>query len=81
MNNTPINTPENLLPFSIIVSAANGNSCAIDKVLKHYNGYIAVLSMRTLYDEQGIPHLCIDEELRHRLESKLIMNITKFNLA
>jgi len=80
MNNTQTKTAENLLPFSVIVSAANGNSGAIDKVLKYYNGYIAALSMKTLYDEQGVPHLCIDEELRHRLESKLIMNITKFNL-
>ena len=32
---------------------------AINAVLKHYEGYIAALSMRTFYDESGNPHLCV----------------------
>ena len=52
-----------------------------DDNLRHYAGYIAALSMRTLYDENGNPHLCVDEELRRRLETKLITSILKFNVA
>ena len=74
-------TSKKLLPFPIIVSATNGDADAINYVLKHYAGYIAALSMRTLYDEYGNPHLCVDEELRRRLETKLISNITKFRIA
>ena len=37
---------------------------AINAVLKHYEGYIAALATRRLYDENGVPHLCIDEEKR-----------------
>lgn len=74
-------TSKNLLPFPVIVSAAGGDADAINYVLKYYAGYIAVLSMRTLYDENGNPHLCIDDELRRRLETKLITNITKFRIA
>ncbi len=83
MNSTQAktSTSKNLLPFPVIVSAAGGDADAINYVLKYYAGYIAVLSMRTLYDENGNPHLCIDDELRRRLETKLITNITKFRIA
>jgi len=80
MTETQVKTNSNLLPFPVIVSASSGDTYAINIVLKHYAGYIAALSMRTLYDEQGNPHLCIDDELRRRLETKLITNITKFRL-
>ena len=82
MNSTKIKSTSNdLIPFPVIVSAANGNSDAINFVLRHYAGYIAALSMRTLYDKDGNPHLCVDEELRRRLETKLITNLTKFKIA
>ena len=69
-----------LLPFPIIAAAINGNVDAINAVVKHYAGYIAALSTRQLYDESGTPILCIDEELRRRLETKLITRILTFKL-
>ncbi len=40
----------------------------------HYSGYIAALSMhRTSYDPQGCPHSQVDDDLRRRLETKLII--------
>ena len=47
----------------------------------HYEGYIAVLSTRKLYDEYGNLHYCVDETLRRRLETKLITKILKFKIA
>lgn len=38
----------NLLPYHIIVAAASGDVDAINTVLKHYEGYIAVLATRTV---------------------------------
>lgn len=70
-----------LLPFSVIAAAVRGNVDALSAVLKHYAGYIAALSMRQLYDESGTPVLCIDEELRRRLETKLITRILTFKLT
>lgn len=64
-----------LLSYPTIVLASDGDVGAINAVLKHYEGYMAVLSMRTFYDEGGNPHLCIDEALRRRLETKLITKI------
>ena len=69
-----------LLPFSVIEAAAGGNVDAINAVLKHYEGYIAALATRRLYDENGVPHLCVDEEKRKMLEIKLITRILDFEL-
>ena len=74
-------TDENtrLLPFSVIEAAANGDVDAINKVLKHYEGYIIILSTRRMYDEQGIAHIFVDNELRRILETKLIVKILQFD--
>ena len=67
---------KNLLPFHIIKAASEGDVLAINKVLKHYEGYIITLSTR--YDEGGRLHYCVDETLRRRLETKLITKILAF---
>jgi len=70
-----------LLSYPLIVLAASGDVDAINTVLKHYEGYIAVLSTKQLYDESGNMHFCVDEVLRRRLETKLITKILTFNVA
>ena len=72
---------KNLLPYSVIVSAVSGNVDAINAVLEHFAGFIVALSTRTMYDEQGTPHVYVDEELRRRLETKLIAKIPTFKVA
>ena len=69
-----------LLPYSTIEAAASGNVDAINAVLRHYERYIAALSTRTLDDEVGVPHLCVDEEMKRRLETKLITKTLGFKL-
>ena len=64
----------------MIEAAAGGNVDAISTVLKHYEPYIAALATRRLYDENGVPHLCVDEEKRKMLEIKLITRILDFEL-
>lgn len=70
-----------LVPFPIIIAASKGDVEAINQVLKHYEGYIISLSTRTLYDEYGNPHICVDENIRRRLQTKLIAAILKFEIA
>jgi hypothetical protein len=70
-----------LLPFSVIAKATSGDIEAIEKVLKHYEGYIVVLSTRRFYDEYGNPHLFVDNELRQELENKLVARILAFDVA
>lgn len=75
--------PQNtsLLPFPVIRLAAEGNIDAISAVLKHYEGYIAALATKQLYDESGTLHMFVDEELKRRLETKLITRILAFKVA
>ena len=70
-----------LIQFQIIKRASEGDVQAINEILKHYEGYIAILSIRKMYDEYGVIHFCIDETLRRRLETKLIQTILKFKLV
>lgn len=79
MTSNNVQTP--LLPFSVIQKAVGGDVEALNTVLDHYEGYIARLSLRTLYDEYGNPHLCIDEELRRRLETQLITKVLTFRVS
>ena len=76
----PSNATASLLPYSIIEAATSGNVDAINAVLKHYERYIAVLAMRTLYDENGVPHLSLDEEKVCRMHTKLITKILDFKV-
>ena len=80
MANNPTKSVSSLLPYTTIEAAASGDVDAINAVLKHYERYIAALATRTLYDENGTPHLCVDEEMKRRLETKLITKILNFDV-
>ena len=64
---------DQLLPYETIEAAARGDITAINSVLAHFEGYIATLATRTLYDEHGCPYQYLDPELKRRLETKLIV--------
>ena len=51
----------------------------MERVLRYYGGYINELCTRTLYDEYGYPHECVDEYMKHLLEIKLIHAIVAMN--
>lgn len=82
MNKTKaVHKGNRLLPYPVIVSASQGDVLAMNIVLCHYEPYIARLSMRTSYDEYGNPHTSVDDDMRTRLESKLIEKILDFKVA
>jgi len=70
-----------LLPYNTIRAASGGDPDAMNAVLRHYEGYIARLSMRRLFDENGNTYLCVDEGMRRRLEIKLIAGVLAFRAA
>lgn len=70
-----------ILSFPVIAAAASGDVDAINAVLKYYEGYIASLSTRRLYDDEGNSYMVVDEEMRRRLETKLITKIITFKVA
>jgi len=40
-----------LIPYPVIAAAVRGDPEAVNRVLDHYSGYIAALSMRRGYDQ------------------------------
>ena len=72
---------DQLLPFETIEAATRGDITAINSVLAHFEGYIATLATRTLYDEHGCPCQYLDPELKRRLETKLIVSVLNIKIA
>jgi len=68
----------NLPPFVMIEAATKGDVTAINAIVRHYTGYIAALSMRPLWDEQGRIYMVVDPDIQRRLETKLITRILDF---
>lgn len=66
---------DQLLPFDVIEAATQGDSEALAKVMKHFENDIAKKSLRIFYDEFGQSHLHVDDELRQRIECKLMAQI------
>ena len=64
-----------LIPLPVILAAANGDESALSEVLSHYQGYIRFLAMRPTKDAYGNVFLCVDEDMRCRLEAKLLYSI------
>ena len=67
-----------LLPYPVILAATKGDADAMKIVMQHYAGYIAHLSMRKLRDERGNFYFGIDEDMRERLQAKLMRAVLTF---
>ena len=65
------------IPFSITEKAINEDIEAIDYILAHYRNYIIRLSTRVARDENNNEYMYVDDDMRSRLESKLIYSIIK----
>lgn len=61
-----------LLPMDVIEAARVGDPFTLERVLQYYNRYINKICTRTLYDKNGLPHIGIDEYMKHRLQAKLV---------
>ena len=68
-----------LLPMSVIEATRAGDPRAAERVLRYYDRYINKLCTRTLYDEDGMPHVRVDEYMKHRLQAKLVKTIVNKN--
>lgn len=66
---------EGLVPFEIIQAAVQGDPEAMASVLKHFERHIAQMSTRIFYDEFGQSHRCIDDDLKQRIECRLMAQI------
>ena len=65
----------NRIPYATIVAAKSGDAEAMRKILQHYERHITARSVRQTYDEYGNRYDVPDQELRQRIEAKLIYQI------
>ncbi len=79
MNNAAARQPR-LVAYPVIAAAVRGETDAVNEVISHYSGYIATLCKRAGRDENGNYCTYVDEELRRRLEAKLVISILGFDL-
>lgn len=79
MNGTIGNSRERgLLPYPVILAASKGDPDAMQIVVRHYGSYIASLSLRRLCDERGNKYWGVDEDIKDRLQSKLMRAVLTF---
>ncbi len=50
-----------MIPFPVIVRAADGDIEAVNQIVRHYSGFIASRAMRPMKDEYGNTHMVVDE--------------------
>ena len=74
------NAESGLLPYPVTIAATKGDPEAMAIVVKHYESYIASLSMRKLRDERGNTYWGIDEDIRDRLRSRLMRAVLSFEV-
>lgn len=67
-----------LLPYPVILAASKGDPDAMRIVVRHYGSYIASLSLRRLCDERGNKYWGVDEDIKDRLQSKLMRAVLTF---
>ena len=63
------------IPFSLFEKAIYVDIVVIDYILAHYRNYIIRLSTRVARDENNNEYMYVDDDMRSRLESKLIYSI------
>ena len=61
-----------------IRNAIRGEPNAVKRVLTYYSGYMTTLATRSVCDADGSRKYTVNEELRSRLETKLILAILAF---
>ncbi len=69
-----------LLPYPVILAATKGDPDAMRIVIRHYASYIAYLSTRKVRDEYGNTYYGIDEDMRERLQAKLMRVVLNYKL-
>ena len=68
------------MPYPVILAATRGDPGAMSIVVQHYASYIAYLSTRKVRDEYGNTYYGIDEDMRERLQAKLMRVVLNYKL-
>ena len=69
-----------IIPYAVIKSAALGDAVAMVYVLDHFGSYINRLARKTFFDDSGVMYAYVDQEMKRRLEIKLMVSILNFEI-
>ena len=71
------NKPRALLDYYTISAASTGDPDAMAEVLRHFDGFISKLATRTFRDANNVSFSGVDQEMKERMQLKLIASIIK----
>lgn len=66
---------DRLISYEVIVAAKGGDNEAMRQILRHYEPYITRCAQRTFYDEYGNRYQIVDEEIKNRIQAKLMYQL------
>lgn len=61
--------------YETITAAKSGDALAMSTILRHYSRYISYYSRRTYIDKYGNRYNAVNEEIKQRIEAKLMHQI------
>lgn len=64
-----------LVPYAVILAAKGGDAIAMEHILTHYDRLITYYSRRAFYDEYGNRYTVVDNEIKERIQAKLMYQI------
>lgn len=65
------------ISYETILAAKRGDAEALISIVKHYEPEINAASKRIVEDEAGNRITIIDQDIKHRIESKLMLQVYK----
>lgn len=68
----------NRINYEIICAAVNGDPEALNEIVRHYGGYLNILSREA--SSNGSDKFYVDNTLKDEITIKLIEAITKFKI-
>lgn len=72
---------QRLIPYATIMLAIKQDVEAIQEIIHYYESYMIRLCQKSVIPDEGIiGNMQFDEEMKSRLEIKLMMAILKFKL-
>ncbi len=69
-----------LISYDLIKKALDGDTVVINQIRDHYRPYFSKLAIRVIKDKSGKKKAVVDEVLRGRLETKLLITILRFEI-
>lgn len=64
-----------LISYKTILAAKAGDGESLTAILHHYSSYISAFSKRTVFDEYGNRYDLVNDDIRQRIEAKLMFQI------